>query len=114
MFTWYSVMRPLSQRTCCSLIHAPRMLRSVFVARLRASWIASSELFQEVALISDTLATDILPPSTPVALLEDALLGAGRAHGRRTHPRSVENRPPRECGEQHNAVLCDRYFLRCS
>src|SRR4029079_11221708 len=63
MFTWYSVMRPLSQRTCCSLTHAPRIPRSVLLARARPSWMASSKLFCDVALISDTLATDMTPSS---------------------------------------------------
>src|SRR5688572_25064343 len=65
ILTWYSVMRPSSQRTCCSLIQALLMWRIVLDARLRPSVIASSKLFDEVALISDTLATDMEPPSAP-------------------------------------------------
>src|SRR5688572_19101342 len=52
-------MRPSVQRTCCSLTHAPRTFRSVFADLARPCWIASSKLFVDVALISDTLATDI-------------------------------------------------------
>src|SRR4029079_11677055 len=59
MFTWYSVTRPSAQRTCCSLIHAPRTFRSVLADRVSPCWIASSKLFADVALISVTLATDI-------------------------------------------------------
>src|ERR1700704_5297585 len=65
MLTRYSVMRPSSQCTCCSLIHAPRILRSVLEALVRPCCTASSKLFEDVALISDTLATDILPPPAP-------------------------------------------------
>src|SRR4051812_6828321 len=64
MLTWYSlILPPASQRTCCSLIHAPRTLRSVFAARVRPCWIASSKLLVDVALSSDTLATDMGTPS---------------------------------------------------
>src|SRR5215216_2936615 len=59
MLTWYSETRPSVHRTCCSLIQAPRTLRSVLAARASPCWIASSKLFDEVALISETLATDI-------------------------------------------------------
>src|SRR5688572_12658502 len=73
MFTWYSTIFPPSQRTCCSLTHAPRTLRSVFAARVMPCWIASSKLFDDVALISDTLATDIplSAPAESVNLLPD-------------------------------------------
>src|SRR5688500_13478988 len=59
MLTWYSVMAPSLTRTCCSLIQALRTLRSVLFARASPCWMASSKLFFEVALISDTLAIDI-------------------------------------------------------
>src|SRR5689334_25422231 len=62
MFTWYSVTRPSAQRTCCSLIHAPRTFRSVLADRVSPCWIASSKLFADVALISVTFATDIHNP----------------------------------------------------
>ena len=62
MLTWYSTMRPLSQRIRCSLIHADWMLRNVFAARAIPCCTASSKLFGEVELISDTFATDITNP----------------------------------------------------
>src|SRR5687767_21189 len=50
---------PFSRRTCCSLIHALRILRIVLLARVIPPVIASSKLFVEVELISVTFATDI-------------------------------------------------------
>ena len=46
--TWYSAIRPSRMSTRCSLTHALRTLRSVFVARATPSLIASSKLFVEV------------------------------------------------------------------
>jgi hypothetical protein len=40
------------------LIHALRTFRSVFDARDSPCWMASSKLFDDVAVISVTLATD--------------------------------------------------------
>jgi hypothetical protein len=57
--TWYSVIAPLVTRTCCSLIHPLRTLRSVLLARAIPCTRASSKLVVEVALISEILATDI-------------------------------------------------------
>src|SRR4029453_19480802 len=59
MLTWYSTIFPLSERTCCSLIQAPRAFPSVFEARARPCWMASSKLLGDVALSSETFATDI-------------------------------------------------------
>jgi len=47
MFTWYSVTRPASKRTCCSLTQAPRIFRNVRLALVRPCWIASSKLFDD-------------------------------------------------------------------
>src|SRR5690606_15320698 len=57
MLTWYSTILPSSTRTCCSLIRAPRTLRSVFAARFKPIWMASSKLLLDVELISLTFAT---------------------------------------------------------
>src|SRR5512140_2285120 len=66
MLTWYSVMASSLTRTCCSLIHELRTLRSVLFARAIPSLIAASNLVVDVALISDTFATDIFIPSVRV------------------------------------------------
>ena len=55
MLTWYSVMEPLLNLTCCSLIHALWTFRSVLFALSIPWWIASSKLFVEVALILGNL-----------------------------------------------------------
>jgi hypothetical protein len=70
MLTWYSVMASLLTRTCCSLIHALRTLRSVLFALSSPCLIASAKPVVEVALISDTFATEmssslVRVPGTP-------------------------------------------------
>ena len=59
MLTWYSVMAPSRTRTCCSLIQALRTLRRVLLARSIPCTMASSKLFFEVELISETFAIDM-------------------------------------------------------
>jgi hypothetical protein len=59
MLTWYSEIEPLLTRTCCSFTHALLTLRNVLLALASPCYSASSKLFVEVAVISETLATDI-------------------------------------------------------
>src|SRR5687767_4941306 len=81
MLTWYSVIFPFSQRTCCSLIQAPRTFRSVFEARVRPCWIASSKLLGDVALSSETFATDIASSFVYSGRIETAVSSSGRDAG---------------------------------
>jgi hypothetical protein len=59
MLTWYSEIEPLLTRTCCSFTHALLTLRNVLLALASPCYSASSKLFVEVAVISETLATEI-------------------------------------------------------
>ncbi len=56
--TWYAEIRPFVTSIRCSFTQAEVMFRIVFEARLSATWIASSKLFSDFAVISLTLATD--------------------------------------------------------
>src|SRR5262245_18665083 len=59
-------MWPSSTSTACSLIQPPFTLRSVLLARVMPSLMASSKLFSERELISVTRATDMSSPPVEI------------------------------------------------
>src|SRR5947207_10605071 len=66
MFTWYDVTFPSRMSSRCSLTQAEVTFRSVLLARAIPACTASSKLFVDRALISETLATE--PVAPPFAL----------------------------------------------
>lgn len=83
-FTRYSLIRPSAISTCCSFTHAPLTLRSVLFARSIPTLSASSKPSVDVADISVTRATDILPPQTS----SQGYLGLDEVYPRARHSAS--------------------------